>query len=73
MLAKEYLSDEISTHTLTWSVTITCNALVLAFLISTHTLTWSVTVQLCVICVYTFISTHTLTWSVTLFWKDDDD
>ena len=35
----------ISTHTLTWSVTITTNCKIGFFPISTHTLTWSVTTQ----------------------------
>ena len=34
---------EISTHTLTWSVTIIAVLLVGLIVISTHTLTWSVT------------------------------
>ena len=34
---------EISTHTLTWSVTYLCNEGARAEIISTHTLTWSVT------------------------------
>ena len=33
----------ISTHTLTWSVTLICTHLCIVFGISTHTLTWSVT------------------------------
>ena len=33
----------ISTHTLTWSVTIPVNVIVFSKNISTHTLTWSVT------------------------------
>ena len=33
----------ISTHTLTWSVTIFCGTLMKLNFISTHTLTWSVT------------------------------
>ena len=39
------LSDEkISTHTLTWSVTLGMLSVLSVFAISTHTLTWSVTV-----------------------------
>ena len=55
----------ISTHTLTWSVTI-CHILqICEKYISTHTLTWSVTVtRFCLTSCLT-ISTHTLTWSVT--------
>ena len=34
---------DISTHTLTWSVTGECGALTVTPTISTHTLTWSVT------------------------------
>ena len=34
---------EISTHTLTWSVTLTADGGVDNYVISTHTLTWSVT------------------------------
>ena len=55
----------ISTHTLTWSVTIhykTCSFIVY---ISTHTLTWSVTTRKRKIYQRHYISTHTLTWSVT--------
>ena len=44
-MAKIALDDypNISTHTLTWSVTIFDNTAVTAEIISTHTLTWSVT------------------------------
>ena len=35
----------ISTHTLTWSVTIKIVATLQLFVISTHTLTWSVTIN----------------------------
>ena len=35
---------QISTHTLTWSVTAIRSRLIVHFAISTHTLTWSVTV-----------------------------
>ena len=34
---------DISTHTLTWSVTVSLPSFLLAKSISTHTLTWSVT------------------------------
>ena len=56
---------QISTHTLTWSVT---KALVLRYChkpISTHTLTWSVTRAIRIPRPLWPISTHTLTWSVT--------
>ena len=36
---------EISTHTLTWSVTISDDVKIVNNFISTHTLTWSVTVK----------------------------
>ena len=36
---------QISTHTLTWSVTSHANKRFYGYVISTHTLTWSVTVQ----------------------------
>ena len=55
----------ISTHTLTWSVTIALVDESLSLVISTHTLTWSVTSPFSVAAVISFISTHTLTWSVT--------
>ena len=61
--------NRISTHTLTWSVTLTSPLYHFTALISTHTLTWSVTTgyyeQFCT----PYISTHTLTWSVTLYGK----
>ena len=38
---------QISTHTLTWSVTFTSADTSLNLVISTHTLTWSVTLQRC--------------------------
>ena len=56
----------ISTHTLTWSVTIDRVAFGAETAISTHTLTWSVTDINAVTLAYNTISTHTLTWSVTL-------
>ena len=40
---KEYI---ISTHTLTWSVTISADVKIVNNFISTHTLTWSVTVSI---------------------------
>ena len=55
----------ISTHTLTWSVTIAYGIIDDRGRISTHTLTWSVTVNLNKIEGVMAISTHTLTWSVT--------
>ena len=38
-----YIHIEISTHTLTWSVTFSIELLCKLDFISTHTLTWSVT------------------------------
>ena len=56
----------ISTHTLTWSVTLVTLVILPQILISTHTLTWSVTVTGRVVFTeFNGISTHTLTWSVT--------
>ena len=55
----------ISTHTLTWSVTIPCSFSSEFEFISTHTLTWSVTKENYVNFSLKIISTHTLTWSVT--------
>ena len=55
----------ISTHTLTWSVTIKCTMNDCFDLISTHTLTWSVTSNKNGKSRFKKISTHTLTWSVT--------
>ena len=57
---------DISTHTLTWSVTENNNRFLPFIYISTHTLTWSVTVAKIKFLVVNRISTHTLTWSVTL-------
>ena len=58
-------SMDISTHTLTWSVTPFECLQNIDTGISTHTLTWSVT-ACCRRCrLGFFISTHTLTWSVT--------
>ena len=58
---------EISTHTLTWSVTEEWNMGLPVLIISTHTLTWSVTIQTKTENLELKISTHTLTWSVTLY------
>ena len=56
---------QISTHTLTWSVTQFCYNAFFPFAISTHTLTWSVTIVRLHPLMWFYISTHTLTWSVT--------
>ena len=56
----------ISTHTLTWSVTLDAIAWALGGDISTHTLTWSVTFPDDIDNAGKAISTHTLTWSVTV-------
>ena len=57
---------QISTHTLTWSVTGEEIDIDVVEIISTHTLTWSVTCKSRYRSVQVFpISTHTLTWSVT--------
>ena len=56
----------ISTHTLTWSVTLPLPILRWIVGISTHTLTWSVTKAGMELIVALAISTHTLTWSVTI-------
>ena len=55
----------ISTHTLTWSVTDDWQANIYTKTISTHTLTWSVTDDWQANIYTKTISTHTLTWSVT--------
>ena len=55
----------ISTHTLTWSVTFLRYSKWLKTWISTHTLTWSVTTVALQLVQIIKISTHTLTWSVT--------
>ena len=60
------LGGDISTHTLTWSVTTAIGRIADQKSISTHTLTWSVTCQICAKKLSGDISTHTLTWSVTL-------
>ena len=60
------IAEMISTHTLTWSVTITPLFASIIKSISTHTLTWSVT-HMCHVSYHVHhISTHTLTWSVTI-------
>ena len=56
---------QISTHTLTWSVTCQPFNRYCCCLISTHTLTWSVTTAEISALSPPSISTHTLTWSVT--------
>ena len=56
---------QISTHTLTWSVTLVHECITGKKHISTHTLTWSVTFRCLGFWGGLFISTHTLTWSVT--------
>ena len=56
---------DISTHTLTWSVTALKFYNDKTTLISTHTLTWSVTQMVKLTQYVNRISTHTLTWSVT--------
>ena len=56
----------ISTHTLTWSVTLNYENYENWTNISTHTLTWSVTKSVCQLWNNNVISTHTLTWSVTI-------
>ena len=60
----------ISTHTLTWSVTIETTGLNRYKDISTHTLTWSVTSFNQLPLQLEEISTHTLTWSVTKIVKN---
>ena len=67
--------EGISTHTLTWSVTVTPSYVAVTSAISTHTLTWSVTRPRSMMCTTYLISTHTLTWSVTLadfLWNADE-
>ena len=58
-------SEVISTHTLTWSVTVLKGVQYIIIVISTHTLTWSVTQHGRGDSTAQGISTHTLTWSVT--------
>ena len=61
------LQYDISTHTLTWSVTEKLYSGFATDTISTHTLTWSVTFEFFDNEMYIpKISTHTLTWSVTV-------
>ena len=60
---------DISTHTLTWSVTGWKIPWYLENWISTHTLTWSVTGRKVSWLYPQQISTHTLTWSVTEYWN----
>ena len=60
-----FFCHTISTHTLTWSVTVHMWLMETIFSISTHTLTWSVTITLNFVGLHKYISTHTLTWSVT--------
>ena len=62
---KQRYKFRISTHTLTWSVTLRSSTSAAAIFISTHTLTWSVTVDKPRTRQAVYISTHTLTWSVT--------
>ena len=59
-------SVRISTHTLTWSVTLSRLLFWEDEPISTHTLTWSVTRNNLNLHNNKYISTHTLTWSVTV-------
>ena len=59
------IAENISTHTLTWSVTHFFADVGLYVAISTHTLTWSVTEKTSAGIELSAISTHTLTWSVT--------
>ncbi len=66
------LCNIISTHTLTWSVTLLYRSMAILNCISTHTLTWSVTVTLGFQHITISISTHTLTWSVTKLVSDID-
>ena len=63
---REHKDEDISTHTLTWSVTMSNVDACMEDLISTHTLTWSVTKLAKQVADDLKISTHTLTWSVTL-------
>ena len=66
-----YMSGKsISTHTLTWSVTLLVCLCCYISGISTHTLTWSVTEKYFGVNVIATISTHTLTWSVTFVFSE---
>ena len=67
ILSDCFNDGEISTHTLTWSVTEKIRVDLPKATISTHTLTWSVTRANKLENFPILISTHTLTWSVT--WK----
>ena len=64
-IALDYINI-ISTHTLTWSVTVANIKSGYLIYISTHTLTWSVTILAKRHINHANISTHTLTWSVTV-------
>ena len=64
-MTKSGMAKEISTHTLTWSVTTMMSDCPESWIISTHTLTWSVTRLRRSNRQGKSISTHTLTWSVT--------
>ena len=66
-LTRARLVNGISTHTLTWSVTLSMVSASSGLKISTHTLTWSVTNSPLQKIAVLRISTHTLTWSVTIF------
>ena len=65
MREKRGMTQDISTHTLTWSVTSYLSLAYDNIDISTHTLTWSVTQREKALPFMINISTHTLTWSVT--------
>ena len=69
MLSISLLDTSISTHTLTWSVTMHDMLQEVFNRISTHTLTWSVTPRCNDVALVLYISTHTLTWSVTITLK----
>ena len=66
MIKKWTAAEDISTHTLTWSVTTLPVTPFTLPVISTHTLTWSVTEPVRDTRYAHYISTHTLTWSVTI-------
>ena len=65
LLSSTFTILVISTHTLTWSVTLANWLKYENVIISTHTLTWSVTIWVNALMAKREISTHTLTWSVT--------
>ncbi len=67
MIERQVNRNEISTHTLTWSVTSNLLFPVHILRISTHTLTWSVTLSSGQFNSTVYISTHTITWSVTCY------